>query len=43
MPLTNVQTCGNKKIYNLIGGHGEVLERPFIVYWFALTGKVNDR
>ncbi|UJR27079.1 hypothetical protein I4U23_008381 [Adineta vaga] len=40
MPVTNVQTCGNKKIYNLIGGHGEVLDRSFIAYWLALTGKV---
>ncbi len=43
MPVTNVQTCGNKKIYNLIGGHGEVLDRSFAAYWFALTGKVNYR
>ncbi|CAF0891183.1 unnamed protein product [Adineta steineri] len=40
MPVTNVQTCGNKKIYNLIGGHGEVLDRSFLSYWITLTGKV---
>jgi arylsulfatase A-like enzyme len=43
MPVTNVQTCGNKKIYNLIGGHGEVLDRSFPVYWLAFTGKVKDQ
>ena len=41
MPVTNVQTCGNKKIYNLIGGHGEVLDRSFLSYWISLTGQVN--
>jgi len=41
MPVTNVQTCGNKKLYNLIGGHGEILERSFLAYWFASTGEVN--
>jgi arylsulfatase A-like enzyme len=41
MPVTNVQTCGNKKIYNLIGGHGEVLDRSYPVFWFASTSRVN--
>ena len=41
MPVTNVQTCGNKKMYNLIGGHGEVLDRSFLSYYVAMTGKVN--
>lgn len=41
MPVTNVQTCGNKKVYNLIGGHGEILERSFLTYWITLTGQVN--
>lgn len=40
MPVTNVQTCGGKKVYNLIGGHGEVLDRSFLEYWIVLTGKV---
>lgn len=43
MPVTNVQTCGNKKIYNLIGGHGEILERSFLSYWMTLTGTVNEK
>jgi hypothetical protein len=42
MPVTNVQTCGNRKIYNLIGGHGEVLDRSFLVYWLVMTGKVSS-
>lgn len=41
MPVTNVQTCGNKKIYNLIGGHGEVLDRSYFEYWLSMTGRVN--
>ena len=41
MPVTNVQTCGNKKIYNLVGGHGEVLDRSFLSYWITLTYKVG--
>jgi arylsulfatase A-like enzyme len=41
MPVTNVQTCGNKKVYNLIGGHGEILDRSFISYWITMTGKVD--
>jgi arylsulfatase A-like enzyme len=41
MPVTNVQTCGNKKLYNLIGGHGEVLDRSFLSYWISLTSRVN--
>ncbi|CAF0960394.1 unnamed protein product [Rotaria sordida] len=40
MPVTNVQTCGNKKVYNLIGGHGEVLERSYFSYWITLRGKI---
>ncbi|CAF2075616.1 unnamed protein product [Rotaria magnacalcarata] len=40
MPVTNVQTCGNKKVYNLIGGHGEILDRSFFSYWITLTGKI---
>lgn len=41
MPVTNVQTCGNKKVYNLIGGHGEILDRSFLSYWITLTGHVS--
>ena len=41
MPVTNVQTCGGKKIYNLIGGHGEILERSYLSYWMSTTGHVN--
>lgn len=41
MPVTNVQTCGNKKVYNLIGSHGEVLDRSFLTYWILLTSKVD--
>ncbi|CAF2866519.1 unnamed protein product [Rotaria sp. Silwood2] len=40
MPVTNVQTCGNKKVYNLIGGHGEVLDRSFFSYWITFGHKV---
>ena len=40
MPVTNVQTCGEKKVYNLIGGHGEILDRSFLSYWWTLTGKI---
>ena len=43
MPVTNVQTCGNKKIYNLIGGHGEVLDRSLISYWISQTGRVSNK
>lgn len=43
MPVTNVQACGNKKVYNLIGGHGEVLDRSFLSYWITLTGKVINQ
>jgi arylsulfatase A-like enzyme len=43
MPVTNVQTCGNKKVYNLVGGHGEVLDRSFLEYWLELTSRVNYR
>ncbi|KAJ6638392.1 Steryl-sulfatase [Pseudolycoriella hygida] len=40
MPVTNVQTCGNKKVYNLIGSKGEIQDRSFVLYWISLTGKV---
>lgn len=40
MPVTNVQSCGDKKIYNLIGSHGEIIDRSFVVYWILMTGKV---
>lgn len=40
MPVTNVQTCGNKKVYSLIGSHGESIDRSFVLYWILLTGKV---
>ena len=43
MPVTNVQTCGQKKVYNLIGGHGEILDRSFISFWIALTGRVRSK
>lgn len=43
MPVTNVQTCGDKKIYNLIGGHGEVLDRSLFSYWIGLTGRVSRK
>jgi hypothetical protein len=42
MPVTNVQTCGGKKIFNLIGGHGEVLDRSFIAYFWHLTSHVRN-
>jgi arylsulfatase A-like enzyme len=41
MPVTNVQTCGGKKTYNLIGGHGEILDRSFLSFWITVTGKVK--
>lgn len=41
MPVTNVQSCGNKKVYNLIGDHGEIVDRSFVSYWMLLTGKVH--
>ncbi|XP_037028744.1 arylsulfatase H-like [Bradysia coprophila] len=40
MPVTNVQSCGNKTVYNLIGNHGEIIDRSFVAYWILLTGKV---
>lgn len=41
MPVTNVQTCGGKKVYNLIGGHGEVLERSFFSYFWTMSSNVR--
>lgn len=41
MPVTNVQTCGNKNVYNLIGSHGEIIGRAFVLYWLLLTSKVH--
>ncbi len=42
MPVTNVQSCGNKKVYNLLGNHGEIIDRSFVSYWMLLTGKVYN-
>lgn len=41
MPVTNVQTCGNKKVFNLIGSRGESIDRSFVFYWIQMTGKVQ--
>lgn len=40
MPLTNVQSCGNKSIYDSIGSRGEIVHRPFLPYMFLATAKV---
>lgn len=37
MPVTNVQTCGNKKVYNLLGSDGNSIDRSSVVYLMLLN------
>lgn len=42
MPVTNVQSCADKKVYNLIGSDGKIVDRSFVTYWAFLNGKVHE-
>lgn len=43
MPVTNVQTCAtndDRAVYDLVGGHGTILRRSYLPYYWTLTSNI---